>query len=230
MKTLGVSTEATGSVSHAREFRRSVLRWYSENGRDFPWRHTRDPYHILVAELMLHRTRADQVTPVYRRFVSEYPDVRAFLHGDARAIESILRPLGLRWRTRLVFELREYLSRRPAPWIPVDYVELRELPGVSHYIASAIGCFGYGRPELLLDTNIVRVVGRFTGEQVTDSSRRSARFRSLLGLFLDHHRPREFYFGLIDLASLVCTPRKPHCPICPLNAWCDYPHGVGRNA
>jgi A/G-specific adenine glycosylase len=216
----GTSTYFTrGQVTFIRHKLRG---WWLTNRRRFDWRETRDPYRILIAELMLHRTRAAQVLPVYRRFIQLYPSFRKASAARPDQIETMLAPLGLRWRSTLVQELITVIRTRMHGKVPQSREELQSLPGVSNYIAGAVLCFSRNEPELLLDTNIVRVVGRLTGTPVTDGSRRSGRFRDLLRPLIPEESPREFYFALIDLGALLCKPKNPECRICPLNVGCNY--------
>src|SRR5207247_6993574 len=152
----------------------------------------KDPYRVLVAEIMLHRTQRSQVVAVYERFIRHHPSVQAFLGARKSSIQKILQPLGLRWRADLMYEMRKVLKKQFNERIPSEKAELAALPGVSDYVASAVRCFSWNLPEPLLDTNTVRVVGRVFGLEIKDSSRRSNRYRSILAELVNPDRPREF--------------------------------------
>lgn len=201
-------------------FRKSVLEWGKENLLNYPWRETRDPYKILIAEIMLHRTRAEQVVPVYKRFVDRFPDINSLRRADQAEIESILRPLGLKWRIRMLINLVRELEERYGLEIPDNYDDLVSLPGVSDYIASAVLCFAHNRPEPIIDTNTVRIVGRFFGISVNDSTRRKKSFRDFVQVLVPKSNPRLFNYSFIDLGKLVCKSRNPECSKCPLVAKC----------
>jgi A/G-specific adenine glycosylase len=171
---------------------------------------------------MLHRTRADQVLPVYRKFLKRFPTARSIRNDSADEVLRILRPLGLQWRSRLVVSLFAEVNSTFGGGVPTSVTALRELPGVSDYISNAVVCFTTGEPVLMLDTNIVRVLGRVGGEPTSDSSRRSPRFYTLLRSFLPPSSAREFYFSVLDLAAQVCRPREPRCDICPISESCAY--------
>ena len=211
-------------------FQVDLHEWWLQKGRTYPWRVTRDPYRILIAELMLHRTRAGQVLPVYARFLERYPDARSFVRANSGDIRELLRPLGLRWRTELILDLARVLREENASEVPADPSALASLPGVGDYITSAVSCFASGSPTVLLDTNIVRVLARLSGTLARDSWRRSSKMRSFLEPLVDKSNPREFYFGLLDLGALVCTPSDPDCPSCPVSAHCYYATGIGDHA
>jgi A/G-specific adenine glycosylase len=201
-------------------FRTELIAWYRVYGRRFPWRETREPYAVLIAEVLLHRTRADQVRPLYQAFLEAYPDLNALAGAQVDALHSLLRPAGLRWRVDLLHAMAAAIRRRFDGVVPSDEKELNSLPGVGHYIAGAVRCFAYGFPDAILDTNTVRVTGRVVGLPVKDSSRRSTRFRRILEALVDLQNPRDFNFALLDLAAAICTPRDPRCTRCPLLPFC----------
>lgn len=203
-------------------FRKDLLVWWRENQRDYPWRRTRDPYAIAVAEVLLHRTRADQVVPTYREFLEKYPSVSHLVKASIDELRSLIYPLGLHWRVDLLFNMAHELHRKFEGQIPTKREDLESLPGVSHYIATAIRCFAYGYPDALLDTNTVRICGRLLGIPVTDGSRRSGRFRSLLETLLDIEHPRKFNLALLDHGALICRSRNPLCNECSVMQHCSY--------
>jgi len=205
-----------------REIRNSLLRWFDQNGRKFPWRESTDPYRILVAEIMLHRTRAEQVLPVYTEFIGRFPDPFSLYKADERELVSLLSGLGLHWRVRLFMQLRRELVERFGGRVPCRREDLRSLPGVSDYICSMVRCLAFGCPDPLLDTNTVRLSGRFFSLRVTDSSRRSRLFRTAVSLLMDPDRPDRSALALVDAGSIVCRPREPLCARCPLSAWCSW--------
>ncbi|MBU7018880.1 MAG: A/G-specific adenine glycosylase [Theionarchaea archaeon] len=211
-------------------FRDRLLDWWRENQRDFPWRSTGNIYHILIAEILLHRTRAEQVVPVYNDFLDRFPSIENVAEASRSEIEGILYPLGLHWRAKLLHRMAKTICEERDCNIPSDKKELESLPGISHYIASAVRCFALGYPEIILDTNTVRIAGRLFGIEVTDSSRRSRKFREILGSLLDKEYPREFNLALIDLGALICKTSDPQCGCCPVKSMCEYGVTKGGNA
>lgn len=204
-------------------FRHALLRWGERHFRPYPWRQTSDPYLILIAEVMLHRTQASQVMPVYEQFIKLYPDSHVLSKASRRDLQKTLLPLGLRWRIDLIHEMAREMVSRSAGRVPKEQSDLNELPGVSHYIASAVRCFAWNFQEVILDTNTVRVVARLLGLRATDSSRRSRLFRTLAEALIDRGNPRAYNYALLDLADKVCTARKPPvCEHCPVRKWCEY--------
>jgi A/G-specific adenine glycosylase len=207
-----------------------LLSWWAKNKRNFPWRETRDPYKILISEVLLHRTRAEQVVPVYKQFVNKFPTIGDLSAAKLDEISEILKPLGLHWRTKLLSQAVNLIMKEYGGRIPSTKAELELLPGIGPYISSAIMCFAFGYTEPILDTNTVRIIGRVLGVKITDQSRRSKLFQELSESTLDKKNPREFNYALIDLGALACIPKEPLCSICPLNCMCDYGlHRLGRN-
>jgi A/G-specific adenine glycosylase len=203
-------------------FAAALLSWWRKNKRQFPWRKTKNPYHILVSEIMLHRTRANQVVSVYQKFIKTFPTIRDVAVAPDNRVKEILGPLGLNWRNQLFCDMARIISQNHNGQVPYDTRALRSLPGVSNYIASAVRCFAFGIPEVLLDTNIVRVIGRVFGEMISESSRRSRRMLELARSVFDDRHPRDFNYALIDLAASICKPRKPLCRVCPVRTMCEY--------
>jgi A/G-specific adenine glycosylase len=200
--------------------RKDLLKWWNTSKREFPWRGTRDPYRLIIAEVLLHRTRAEQVVPLYNTFIRSFPDIFALAKSTSDEVSKMLYSGGLHWRWKLLHAMSQEVVTRWSGEIPGDLDELMSLPGISHYIASAVRCFSFGHPDVLLDTNTVRVTGRVFGLSVTDSSRRSRLFRDILEEWLDTQHPREFNFGLIDLAAEYCTAKLAHHEGCCLRKHC----------
>ncbi|CAG0967653.1 Adenine DNA glycosylase [Methanosarcinales archaeon] len=204
------------------EIRSGILQWSNKNLREFPWRNTQDPYKIIIAEIMLHRTNADQVKPVYEKFIEEFPDFSSIVRAGSKNIRTEIQSLGLFWRSDLLYQLAEEVEEKYNGTLPLEKNKLMELPGVGHYIASAILCFGYNRPEPLLDTNTVRVIGRIFGIKITDSSRRSKKFYKIMGDIVFCEKPKKLSLSMIDFAALVCTAKYPKHDLCSINHICCF--------
>ena len=200
----------------------ALLKWWTTHQRSYPWRETKDPYRILIAEALLHRTRADQVYRVYGDFMRRYPTIVDLASAKPREVLEVLRPLGLRWRTRKMLAMAKVIHSQFHDEIPRNLDQLKSLPGVSDYIAAAVQCFAFGVPTTILDTNTVRVTGRISGTPISDSARRKAEFRILYSSLQDASRARDFNLAMLDLAALLCKPSHPECQLCPLLAYCQY--------
>jgi A/G-specific adenine glycosylase len=202
--------------------RESILGWWKSNKRRYPWRNTRNPYRIIVAEVLLHRTQANQVVPIYKLFIKRFPSIKVLAESEESELLKILYPIGLHWRSKLLHTMAKEIIGKYNGKVPEEFDALKSLPGISHYIASALRCFAFGYPDVLLDTNTVRVTGRIFGLIINDSSRRSKQFRLILEKFIDTQQPREFNWALIDFAALVCKSRIPVHEQCPVRNYCAY--------
>lgn len=204
-------------------FRKDLISWGKEHFRSFPWRFTRDPYHILMAEVMLHRTQASQVAPIYKIFIEKYPDMASLSSASRDDLHHVLYSLGLRWRIDLIIDMARQINERFSEQVPQDKAALLSLPGVSDYVASAVRCFAWNFPEAIIDTNTVRIAGRVFDQETKDSSRRNSLFRKLITTLVDTNEPRAYNFALLDLGARVCMKsQRPLCEVCPVQNYCLY--------
>jgi A/G-specific adenine glycosylase len=171
--------------------REELLRWYAERGRDLPWRRTRDPYAILVSEVMLQQTQVARVVPRYLEWLERWPTADALAAAPSADVIRAWQGLGY---NRRALNLQRAAREVAANGWPED---LTRLPGVGLYTAAAVDCFAHGRPVLPVDVNVRRVQER-TGER------------------FDH----ECAQALMDLGATVCLARVPRCGDCPLAGEC----------
>jgi A/G-specific adenine glycosylase len=201
--------------------RRKLLYWFRNNGRTYPWRETSDPWKILMAEMMLRRTKADQVEKVYRQFISQYRTPGGLLRGSPNKIRRILSPLGLNWRQQNFFDLAEVLIRDFKSTVPSTREELKQLPGVGDYVAGAVLSIGFGKREWIVDSNVVRVFKRFFNLHTSKEARRDRSVIELAKAYAQTSRPREANLAILDFSSAICLPGTPRCNICPLRRVCQ---------
>jgi A/G-specific adenine glycosylase len=206
-----------------RLFIRRLLRWFGAHGRRYPWRETRDPYAILIAESMLQRTGAQQVLPVYGKFISRFPSLEPAAKADEDTLRTVLRPLGRVERYKIFHRALQYLARELKGRLPVTLESLRKVPGVGPYTARAVLVFAHRRRLGLFDPNIYRVVGRVFGlESTKPRPHTDPLMWSAVDGLIPKGRSREMNLALLDFAVAVCRRRKPLCNTCPLNDICDY--------
>lgn len=197
-----------------REIRRRLTRWGAANYRAFPWRSPANPYFGLVAEVMLQRTRAQNVVPVYERFVARFPTPHDLAEADVEELEALWRPLGLLWRVPLVHALGARLAENGR--IPDTLDGLLALPGVGPYAAAAYHSFHGGGRGVLIDSNVVRWLARLTGRTFDAETRRKRWVRDLADRITPPRGFRVFNFALLDFTMTVCVPGRPRCGACPL--------------
>jgi A/G-specific adenine glycosylase len=210
----GIRT-STGALS--REFRRAdaqrLLAWARRSSRSFPWRRETDPYRLAITELMLVRTRADQVANIWEGFFAKFPTLASLVDGDPLEVETALKPLGLRWRSRRVLEFARAASAR-TDWI----CHAEDLPGAGPYVLAAVRVGASGAGTLPVDVTIARVLARFFGLAVTGEARRNTQVLDAATSMGE--RSRSYFHAWLDLAALVCIPRQPACSECPLQRGC----------
>ena len=137
-----------------RRFQRSLLAWYRRHRRDLPWRGTRDPYHILVSEIMLQQTQVERVVPKYRQFLERYPTLEALAEAQPAAVRKLWYPLGYNVRPVHLHAIAREAVARYGGSLPEDGEALSRLPGVGRYTAGALLSFAFGRDAPLVDTNV----------------------------------------------------------------------------
>ena len=197
--------------------RRGALEeWHKAIDRKLPWRELRNPWHVLLAEMCLRRTRAEQVASVYPRLI-ELADTPADLVAKWPEVSKCLFHLGVKWRGEDLLQLAKTLVEKFGGEVPATRAELISLLGVGDYVASATLCFGFGKPSVLIDSNTRRLVRRWLGNaSVSTWQMRLRLYEASQPKGPDEH----WNYMLLDLAGRVCTPRKPSCGICPLRVSC----------
>jgi A/G-specific adenine glycosylase len=219
-------------ASHGAAFGRKLRAWYRANGRDLPWRRTRDPYRILVSELMLQQTQVSRVLDFYDAFLARFPTLDHLARARPRQVREAWNGLGYYARARNLHRLARTLTTHgegaPAA-LPSDPGALRSLPGVGPYTAGAVASFAYERRAELVDTNVARVLSRAFAPQLDP---KSARGRTALWAIARDLLPRTgratwtHNQALMELGALVCTARVARCPECPVRHEC----ATGRSA
>ena len=211
----------TPSERSLRRVQARIIAWFEYHGRSYPWRQSRKPFEILIAEMMLRRTTATAVAKVYPILLHSYPSPESLAEAHPETLVAHVTPLGLqKTRSR---HLREAARRIVEEWngaIPSDFEALLALPGVGRYVAAAVRNFAFGKPEPLVDNNVIHLISRVFGMQFSGPDDERA-WEFMLQLGKEEQNPR-FYWGIIDLVSTVCKRRNPRCAVCPLASECTW--------
>jgi A/G-specific adenine glycosylase len=210
----------TPSEASVMIFRKSLLAWFRTNGRRFPWRETDEPFKVLMAELMLRRTRADQVKSVYCSLLNEYPNAFTLARANPGKVQSIVASLGLNWRLGDFQEVSRVLVARYEGIVPSEKGKLLELPGVGEYVASAVLSLAFNKCEPIIDSNVVRVFKRYFGLHTSKEGRRDKNIITLAEIYVSNRNPRKANLALLDFAALVCSPHKPRHEKCKARLSC----------
>jgi A/G-specific adenine glycosylase len=222
--------EPSRDGARRQRFRRALLRWYERHRRDLPWRRTRDPYRVLVSEVMLQQTQVERVIPKYEEFLTRYPTLEALAAADVREVRQTWYPLGYNIRPVHLHAIAREAMASYGGRLPADEAALRALKGIGRYTAGAIRAFAYGQRAPILDTNVRRVLARvFHG---ADGRRVStAAMWELARLVLPRREVYDFNQALMDFGATWCTARKPLCLPCPMRRFCRaYPYSAGSSA
>lgn len=201
-------------------FQQGLLNWWRHNHRDLPWRHTRDPYCILVSEVMLQQTQVDRVIPYYERWLEAFPTVQAL--ADAPTAEVIRLWAGLGYNRRAVNLQRtaQAVVERGGEF-PRDVESLRSLPGIGPYTSGAIACFAFEQDVPFIDTNMRRVLHRnFLGPEIPEPLANDREITVLADEVIPPGQGWTWNQALIEFGALQCTARKPLCVVCPLQESC----------
>ena len=204
-------------------FRAALAEWFGENGRDLPWRRTRDPYAVLVSELMLQQT---QVTTVlaggyYSRFLQTFPSLEKLAAADDDALLKAWEGLGYYRRVRLLRSAAQAVIERHGGQFPHDLDALLALPGVGRYTAGALRAFAFDLPAVLVDGNIARVIARLGNRHTPiDIASGQATIWKAAEKLACPEQPRLHHSALMELGQAVCRPGVPDCLACPVARWC----------
>jgi A/G-specific adenine glycosylase len=202
-------------------FRRALLRWYDRHGRDLPWRATPDPYHILVSEVMLQQTQVERVLPKYEEWLRRYPSFEALAGTPEADAVRTWYPLGYNIRPRRLHAIAREAVARFGGKLPSDHDTLLSFKGIGPYTAGAIRSFAFGQRAAILDTNVARVLFRvFVGSGDPKAHAMRRRLWAVSEALLPSRRVFDFNQAIMDLGAMVCTARKPQCPVCPMAKWC----------
>ncbi|MCR4824491.1 MAG: A/G-specific adenine glycosylase [Bacteroidales bacterium] len=200
-------------------FSETILEWYAANGRDLPWRHTRDPYAIWLSEIILQQTRIAQGQAYWERFMAAFPNVKALASASEDEVLRLWQGLGYYSRARNLHAAARQIVELGA--FPDTIEGIRRLKGVGDYTAAAIGSIAFGLPAAVVDGNVYRVLARHFGIVTpVGSTAAKKEFSELARKLLPTDRPGDFNQGMMDFGAVQCTPVSPACLLCPLADSC----------
>lgn len=205
-----------------------LLAWFSVHRRDLPWRRNRDPYRVVVSEVMLQQTRVETVLAYYERFLERFPTVQALAAAPEGDVLKAWEGLGYYSRARNLHRAVREVAARYGGEFPQDASELARLPGIGPYTAAAVAAIAFNQPVAAVDGNVLRVMARSLG--IADEVTRPAvqrRIRDVVQALIPQGRASEFAEALMELGALVCTPRRPSCSACPWREGCAA-HAAGQ--
>ncbi len=204
------------------ELQQRLHDWFTTHQRPLPWRQAYDPYQVWIAEIMGQQTQMDRVVQYFLRWLARFPDLAAVAAAPEQAILKAWEGLGYYSRARNLHRAAQQLIAAGESGIPADRQRLLALPGIGPYTAAAILSTAFNQPHPLLDANVERLFARLADiDRPLKQSATKKQLAAMAETLLDRDHPRIHNQALMELGALVCTPRNPDCPVCPLQPFCQ---------
>lgn len=217
------SRQETSALIDPQGFREAIVDWFSQHGLDHPWRRTREPYEILVSEVMLQQTQVKTVLQkrYYERFLEAFPDAESLAKSEDPALLKAWEGLGYYRRARMLRDTAQAVVANHGGVFPRELGELMALPGVGRYTAGALRAFAFREPAVVVDGNVIRVLSRLMDfREPTDDSAGLKKMWQWAGQLADSDRPAAYHAGLMELGQVKCRPGIPDCLDCPVAGFC----------
>ena len=216
-----VNADATSDTPQKRKIQTKLLQWFKKNKRDLPWRKTKDPYAIWVSEIMLQQTQVTTVIPYYKNFLKTFPTVCHLAKANLSKVLKVWEGLGYYSRARNLHHASQIILNHFTGKIPDNLKDLLSLPGIGRSTAGSILSFAFHKDAPILDGNAKRVLSRLFAVSGSQGERKT---EQLLWKISESLIPKGFSNplnqALMDLGSMICTPKEPQCPKCPLRDLC----------
>ncbi|MHA1263939.1 MAG: A/G-specific adenine glycosylase [Candidatus Helarchaeota archaeon] len=206
-------------------FQQKLIEWYKRNGRDLPWRRTRDPYHILVSEFMLQQTQVVRVEKeFYSQFLEKFPSFEKLTAATEEEVLEAWKGLGYYNRARNLHKIAKIITTQYQGKLPSDFEIIQGLPGVGRYTAGAILSFAFELDFPIVDTNVERIVRRvfLFGYKIASKGNLEKKIWKISEKILHREDPFTFNQAILDFGALICKAQKPYCSKCPMRSICLY--------
>lgn len=194
-----------------------LIEWWAAERRDLPWRRTRDPWLVLVSEVMLQQTQVDRVLPYFEAFAERWPTPEHFAAAELADVLAAWQGLGYPRRARNLWQTAAIVTERHGGLVPADLDDLLALPGVGPYTARAVQAFAFGIDTGVVDTNVGRILARWTGRRLAP-----AEAQRIADGLVPAGQSWAWNQAMMDLGAQVCTKRDPSCGPCPVQSWCAW--------
>ncbi|MDP2886966.1 MAG: A/G-specific adenine glycosylase [Ignavibacteria bacterium] len=202
----------------------ALLRWYRKNGRPLSWRYEKDPYRILVSEVMLQQTQVARVSTKYPEFLKKFPTLDRLARARTSDVIRIWRGLGYNNRALRLQKLSKIVVQDFGGKLPENIEDLQSLPGIGRYTAHAVACFAFGQRVPVVDTNINRVLGRLSPQRRKLPTLQATEMWALAEYHLPRTNTHNWNQALMDLGAAICIAAIPRCELCPLKRLCPSAH------
>ncbi|MBA2242388.1 MAG: A/G-specific adenine glycosylase [Chthoniobacterales bacterium] len=208
-------------IARRRAFRTRLLGWYRGAGRDLPWRRTRDPYAILVSEVMLQQTQVATVIPYYSEWLRRFPSFARLAAASESDVLHAWQGLGYYARARNLHATAKAVAGTDTGTFPDSVAQMRNLPGLGRYTANAIATFAFGKSVPIVEANIGRLLSRLSNSELPIDSAAGAKLVwNVAGALVPKHDAHTFNSALMDLGAVICGARQPKCGMCPVRQFC----------
>lgn len=198
-----------------------LLPWFYENARDLPWRQDKNPYRVWLSEIMLQQTRVEAVRGYFLRFLEAFPDIHSLAEADTDSVLKKWEGLGYYSRARNLQKAAKVIMEVHDGKFPETYSEILALPGIGAYTAGAISSICFEKPTPAVDGNVLRVAARITDSHTPiDLPEVKKEVAENLARIYPKGNCGDFTQSLMELGAMVCTPKSPHCTLCPLSDIC----------
>ena len=203
------------------QFQKKLLKWFIINQRKLPWRATKNPYHIWIAEVMLQQTQVRKVLQYYQKFIDQFPDLDSLANADLQQILKAWEGMGYYARARNLHNAAHILLTEKGGIIPDTYHDFKKLPGAGEYITAAVLSQTFNAPYAVVDGNVKRVLSRvFLIDAPVNLSSSKVIFKEHANLLLDQSKPGNFNQAIMELGAIICRPKNPKCQECPITCFC----------
>ncbi|MBM4340529.1 MAG: A/G-specific adenine glycosylase [Deltaproteobacteria bacterium] len=223
-----INADATSIIPETTKIRTKLLRWFKRNERDLPWRKTKDPYAIWVSEIMLQQTQVATVIPYYEKFLKTFPTIQSLAQAHLSKVLKVWEGLGYYSRARNLHQASRLIEKRFKGKIPDNLKDLLDLPGIGRYTAGAILSIVFNKTVAILDGNVKRVLSRLYAISGNPAiSKTEDLLWHISESLVPKGRASLFNQAIMDLGAMICTPKDPQCPKCPLIDLCKA-YGSGK--
>lgn len=214
-------TKTTQNKNDIKNIATPLLTWYGENKRDLPWRRTKNPYAVLVSEMMLQQTQVNTVIDYYKRFLARFPSFEALAVAEEQDVLALWQGLGYYSRARNLHALAKRVVAEYGGVLPDEAEALRALPGIGDYMCGAVMSIAFEKPLPAVDGNVLRVSTRVLNrhEDITKAKTRKE-ISAQVAEWMPKNAAGDFTQAMMELGALICKPKNPSCDTCPLASHC----------
>lgn len=205
-------------------FQKSLVQWFSKEGKDYPWRQTTDPWHILISEVMLQQTQVATVLNkgFFTRFIEQFPTPADLARADEQTILAAWEGLGYYRRVRNLQKAAKAICDFHEGIFPKEYEQIRALPGIGRYTAGAVASFAYNQSQPIVDANVARIFSRiFDYQEKIDSTAGQKQLWSWAEQLVPQKNARAYNSALMELGQRVCMNKAPQCETCVVSKYCQ---------